>query len=503
MKIFRRLLFYLLLTGIVGALLLGARTFVLQRESLPPDDADSAIIDETVVEVSDLRVTVGATGVIAPRRQLPLTFEVPGIVAEVFVSEGDRVQAGQVIARLETDVLETALASAQVAYDTQQIALDALTQPPREADLAAAQAAVYSAQASLNAAYATAPTEQQLEIARLQAELSRNQLWQAQLQRDLSASLTGIGINLGSLIPEGVEIPQEVVNQANQALASAIQVPGVNTSSLTAGLNQAEFGVQIADANLAAAAGRTANPGSIASAQAALTSAQAALDALQNGPSELDLQLAALGVQQAQLAIDQAQLALDRAQIVAPFDGIVARLNLTVGEPPPIASGDVPVVLVDTSEYRINLSIDETDIVRLQENQPVSLRFDALPDETITGIVSRIDPVPVIAGQLVTFPVQVTIDATDAQVRLGMSATATIVVDELENVLVLPNRFIRIDRATQDAFVTIESSPGRFEEVQVELGLRNETSTQIVSGVEAGQRIVLLPRGTFDPFAGR
>jgi HlyD family secretion protein len=108
----------------------------------------------------------------------------------------------------------------------------------------------------------------------------------------------------------------------------------------------------------------------------------------------------------------------------------------------------------------------------------------------------------VVAGQLVTYPVRVTLDAGDEPIRIGMSATATIVVNEVPDALILPNRFLRIDRATQQAFVTVERSTGVFEEVPVELGLRNETESQIVEGIEAGQRVVLLPRGTFDPFGG-
>ncbi|MFN8447991.1 MAG: hypothetical protein U0521_05245 [Anaerolineae bacterium] len=109
---------------------------------------------------------------------------------------------------------------------------------------------------------------------------------------------------------------------------------------------------------------------------------------------------------------------------------------------------------------------------------------------------------PTVVGQLVTYPVRVALDSADAPVRIGMSATATVVVDELQDALIVPNRFIRIDRSTQDAFVTVPDENGRFREIPVQLGLRNELDSQITDGLEAGQVVVLLPRSSFELFGG-
>jgi HlyD family secretion protein len=166
------------------------------------------------------------------------------------------------------------------------------------------------------------------------------------------------------------------------------------------------------------------------------------------------------------------------------------------------------MLLVDTSEFYVDLGIDETDVVKLEIGQGVEFAFDALPDVDITGHVARIGASPTIIGQLVTYPVRVALDSRDeasAQaVRVGMSVTATVIVDELQNVLIVPNRFIRIDRATQAAFVTIPNANinGRYSEIPVKLGLRNELDSQITGGLEAGQRIVLLPRSSFELFGG-
>jgi len=476
------------------------------------------VIDRITLTRGDLSVTVTATGTVLPARQVPLAFEGIGVVAEVFVQAGDVVPAGTPIARLEAPELANAVAAAELALELQEIALNALLSPPRPEDLAVAEAAVAAAQAGLNAAYSAGVTNQ-ADVAALQAELARNQLWQAQLQRDIAAlpsasgSGTGFSVDLGGLLPADLagQVDPAVVAQANaainQALAQTFTLPdlsaltgGFSGGSAAGSLVQAELGVQVADAQAAAAASANPNAGSVAQADAALRTAQAQLDRLRNGATEADRRLAQLGVEQARLAVEQARLTLDRLLLVAPFAGTVAQINVRVGELPP--QQQAAAVLVDASRLFVDLAIDETDIVRIMPGQPVTLRLDALPDTPIAGTVTRTAAAPTIVGQLVTYPVRVGLDAADQPVRIGMSATATIIVDELTAALLLPNRFIRIDRDSGRAFVVVETAPGMFSEVPVTLGRRGVTETEIVSGLTEGQLIVLLPRGTFDLFDG-
>lgn len=494
-RILRILFIFAILAGVV---FLAAQAYQAQQEEQQAQES-AEILDETTVQIDTLRVTVGATGTIIPARQVALAFELPGVVQEILITEGASVLAGDTLARLDTADLQTAVENARVALDLQLIAYSALTAPAREADIAVAEAAVTAAQAAVNSAYASAPSDEQVEIARLQGEMARNQLWQSQLQRDL-AGQPQPGIDVSALIPAGSNLSQETIDQVNAVLSGALPQQSLPATNYTGGLNQAEYGVQIADANYAATQARGANLGSVGSANAALVSAQAQLDRLLNGASETDLRLAEIAVQQAELAVAQAEATLNRAVITAPFDGVIAQINLTVGEPP---SSDSPaLILVDTDQYYVDLAIDETDVVDVEIGQEVELHLDALPDAEIAGEITRVALTPTVAAQLVTYPVRVTLVTADEPIRIGMSATATIVVDEVPDTLILPNRFLRIDRATQQAYVTVERTTGRFEEVPVQLGLRNETESQIVEGIEARQRVVLLPRSTFDPFGG-
>lgn len=463
-------------------------------------DREQDILEETTAEISDLSVIVSATGLLSPERQVPLVFELVAPVAEILVEEGQTVTAGQPLARLNTNDFETSLRDAELALQGVQVAFDALTAEPREEDIAAAQAALTAAQAQAAAAYSTSSTAQQVEIARLQAELARNQLWQTQLSGGAAGSQQFLVLPQidPSTLPGGT--PPEVidaVDQYNQFAAQSSVPQEYIDAQNAATFNQLDSNVQIADANYAATANQGPDVGALAAANAQIVQAQITLNRLINGPDATELALAQIDLQTAQLALQQAQALLDRAVLRAPFDGVVATNNLVVGENPPTES--YAILMMDTSGYYVDVAIDETDIIRVQNGQPATIFLDALPDAEVTGRVTRVAVTPTVVGQVVTYLVRVTLDPNDAPVRVGMSATARITVNYLEDVLVLRNRFIRIDRTTGDAFVTVVNDAGEFAEIPVELGLRNEQQSQILSGLQPGQRVVLVPRSTFNP----
>jgi HlyD family secretion protein len=481
----KRIVRFLTLLIFFGALAAGVLLFVQGQGQAGAQEQASDVIDEAVVVRDSLRVTISATGAVAPDRQVALLFELANPVTEIFVEEGQPVQAGDPLARVQATEFESALQDALILVSLRQIALDALLAPARDVDVTAAQAALDAAQAQLVAAYGADSPEQEA-IARVQAELARNRLWQAQLQRDLAVN------------PPAVTITQDI--PGGGSITETIQPPGADPEQFESGLEQAEFGIQVADARAQAAGSDSVNAGLVASAEAAIVAAQTALDRLVNGPSAIDIRMAQIDLEQAQRGADLAQANLDRATLRAPFAGVIASLNLTVGEPP---SAQQPAIqLINTDAYYLDLALDETDIGRVELGQQVVFDLDALPGETITGVVTRtsIVPAPQVPGQqVVTYIVRVTLDPTTAPVRAGMTATASIIVSEVPDTLLLPNRFIRIDRDTDDAFVTIQTAPGEFEELPLSLGARNETTTEILAGLTEGQRVVLVPRAVFNP----
>lgn len=465
------------LSVFVGLVLVGALVALqvrAQQSFDSPSAQTSGVIDTIRVERADLSVTVTGTGAVAAKRELPLRFEVTAPVAEVMVRAGEIVSAGQELARLDLSDLTAAVEDALIALQAQQVAYDALVTPPRDVDIAAAEAAVNSAYAAIAAAN-QGPTSESVEIARLQSELARNQLWQSQLERDRT-----------------MEFPPQFRGGQTGAPSMEIQT--------ASGLAQAELQIEISEANYAATANDGPDQSALGSARAQLTQAEVALDRLLEGASEIERERAAIALRQAELSIEQAQTMLDRGVLRAPFDGVIAQNNLVVGELPP--STGAAFLLIDNGGFHVDLRVDETDVAGVENGQPAELRVEALADTLLDGTVSRVDVMPTVVGQLVSYGVRVDLTELDALVRTGMTTTATITTDFLEDVLVVPNRFVRIDRNSQRAYVTLQNIEGQYQDVEVTLGLRNETYSEIISGVAEGDTVVLLPRATFDPLGG-
>jgi HlyD family secretion protein len=426
-------------------------------------NAAPTVTDSTVVEQGSLTITLNATGSLAPIQELDLAFELSAPITEILVSEGQHVKAGDVLAKIKSVDAEAALRNAQIALAQAQAAYDNLTTPPRDVDLAVAEAQVTAAKAGLYAASQTAPNGNAKEIARLQTELAKNQLWQSQLNRDLA------------LAPN-----PEFRNGNGGAQAGEI---GANSQ-----VASQEYNVEIQNTAYQDTMHQGADAGQLGSASASIAQAEANLDNLKNPASAAELRRAQIDLDSAKLGVQKAQQQLTKTTLIAPIDGLVANENLTVGEAPPAAKA---ITLIDDSHYTIDLAIDETDIVDVAVGQSVKLNVIALKGTDITGKVTEIDAAPTIDGQLVTYTATVTLDFTAAPLRPMMSATATITTGEVKDVILVPNRFIRVDTSTQRTYVTVEQN-GKYTDTPVTIGVRNETNSQIVSGLEVGQNIVLL-----------
>ena len=125
-------------------------------------------------------------------------------------------------------------------------------------------------------------------------------------------------------------------------------------------------------------------------------------------------------------------------------------------------------------------------------------------DVVVDGTISEIAPTSANTGGVVTYVVTINIaPREDVALRAGMSANASIVVDEIDDVLVVPNWAVRLDRETGEALVKVERADGTIEEVTVETGLRNELFSEVISGLRAGDTVVVTnEREAFNLFGG-
>lgn len=441
-----------------------------------------------------LTATVSATGNIQPESEVKISFQTAGTVSEVNVKVGDNVKKGDVLAKLDTTDLELALMQAQasleqaknslanadtsIAQAENQIliataAYSKTVNGVRSTDVAAALASFNAAQTNFDKVKA-GPTQEDIASADAALKNAEAALKQAQSAYDRVATFNPAGIG-GS--PQALQLEQ-ATNNFNSAKAQYDKVAkGADSAQLAAAQQQL--------AGARATLEKTRQPVlkfDIDQAQAQITNAELQLKnaRTQKANSETQLKLAELQVKQAQRRLDQTTL-------LAPLDGTVSQVLIDAGE---AASVQPVITMVDESKYHIDITVDEIDIAKIKVNQEVDVTLDSLPGVTVKGTVDRISPTSTTVNGVVSYLVRVLVSKTnEAQLRAGMTANASIVLEKRDNILLAPNWAIRRDRNNGKTFLTFKEGD-KTNEVEVKLGLKNDTSSEIVSGAKAGDVVV-------------
>jgi HlyD family secretion protein len=221
-----------------------------------------------------------------------------------------------------------------------------------------------------------------------------------------------------------------------------------------------------------------------------IESAKANLAKLQQPPRQYDLDQAAAQRQQAQIQVDQARRHLEQAALRAPKAGLISDVSIKEGE----LAGTQPIItLVDLSRLHIDITVDEVDVAKIKPGQEVMITLDALPDATIKGTIDRIAPASSTVGGVVSYSVRVLLGPTNTVLKAGMTANTSVVLERRENVLLAPNWAVRRDKKTGQSFITTQVDARTNKEVEVATGMRNETFSEITSGVSEGQ-VILAPQ---------
>src|SRR5262249_746968 len=150
-------------------------------------------------------------------------------------------------------------------------------------------------------------------------------------------------------------------------------------------------------------------------------------------------------VTQANASLSQAQVNLSHAIIRAPIDGVVIARNVDVGQTV-AASMQAPTLFViaqDLTEMRVDASIDESDIGKIQPNQSVQFGVDAYPRETFTGRISQVGLQPVVDQNVVTYVTVIDVPNKDMKLKPGMTAAVTVETGRADASITVPNAALR------------------------------------------------------------
>jgi multidrug efflux pump subunit AcrA (membrane-fusion protein) len=445
----------------------------------PPKQA-AAAVRTTPVTRGVVVSSVQASGNVQAGQSFSAGFQTSGTVTDIDVHVGDTVTKGEALAHLDPTIASANLASAQAGLTSAQAKLVQLEQIETPAQRAQDAAGLASAQQQVSVA------QQGVTTARNNASIDASQLSQA------------------------VTTAQQKLNTDTAAKASANQISQDQTA-LTQAQNAQTNGV-----NKDQQAITQAND-QLAQSQLQLNSTVAGNNVKEQPPQQGDLASAQGSVTQARAQLTQAEQTMGYTTLVSPADGVVSAINGLVGQTVSgsgisvsqgtttasagggsgssasssssgSSSSSAFMTITNLSALTVKAGFAETDAAKLQLGQPAAISFNALPNTQAAGTVSQIDVNSTLVSNVVTYFATVAITEVPPNVKPGMTASVTVTVNRREGVLTLPSAAVRGSGSTG----TVTVLTGKQQTARtVGVGLRGDTTTEITSGVNAGDTVVL------------
>lgn len=485
------------------------------------------------VQRGNLTATVSTTGEVYAPRRADLSFDVSKVpLIELNVAAGQKVKAGDVLARIDTTTLERAVTQAQADLTVAQDNLEKVKNPYTALDLAKARLAVDQAQVALAEAQENLDTLLKPDIAAAEnaesdaaaaLKSAQSQLVAAQNDPEGAARLRTLEYEAkwyeqnyweaqekfkrGEINQQKLDWEYSNMLAAQEKLRSARAKAEATLASAQNAVAKAQKAYQDAQNNLAKLkAGPDATDlakakNQVAQAQYNLDKAKEDLALIEAGPKARDIEVAQAKVVSAQAALDNAKAALKAATMTAPFDGTIVSVGATVGDL--VSSGTTVIVLADLTDLRVRAIVDETDIGNVQVGQEATITFDAFPGIRFQGKVLEVPLQGKLSQNILTYEVPVSMGkVTDVSLKPGMTANVSILVGRRQNVLLVP--VLAVQQGEEGNVVKVLDSPsGPAVETRVVLGLSDGLNVEVKQGLNEGDRVVFEYQATQQSATGQ
>ena len=411
-----------------------------------------------------LTTSVGATGTVRAGQSATLIWETSGRVESSQAKIGDTVTADQILASLAPGTLSKEVTLAEADLVTAQQELNSLTNSSNNLaqamqNLAEAKQAVQDAENKLDFYERTSKARGSEELQKDfqdQIKQSKDQL------KMLSWVLDKFYKNTGDDLRRKADF--------NITLTTSKQ----NLIDLIAKNNWF-----------------TGKPSEILMEQtrAALNLAQAKMEDAQRELDRFSASGNADDINAAKAKVAAAQATINQSKIIVPFSGTITQAEPQAGDW--VSTGQTAFQLDDLSQLMIDLQISEVDINNVTVGQPVNITFDAVQNKNYHGIVVKVNQTADVSKGAASYTVVVKMTDADDQVKPGMTAAVTITVKDLQNVLLVPNRAVRLVAGKRDVYVL---KAGQAVAVTIRLGATADAYSEVVGGdLRENDQVILNP----------
>ncbi len=442
-----------------GGFLLITITVLLVSKLNSANDVNNEFQTE-IIERGDLIAIVGATGIVEPNQSAELNWETTGRVESIYAVLNDMIEPGEILAKLADNTLSQSVILAQADLVSAKRELEDLVNSNTESALAyenllESEQKLREAEEERDDWNYNNASDERIYTARSDFLNAEENHKAAQLVYDSLADLDDDDPQKLN----AMEFLDEEKLKRDKSLRTLNYILGKSYDQQVAE-NFAEYDVALAQ----------------------LQDAQREWERVKDGPNADDISVA-----ESKVAAAEATISL--GNIEAPFGGTITRANPKVGDQ--VVAGSSAFRIDDLSELFVEVEISEVDINRVSVGQRADLTFDAIIGENFSGKVIEVSSVGNDTGTGVDFLVTLQIIDPTVLVRPGMTAAVNIIVSEIEDVLSVPNRAVRLKEGQRIVYILRD---GEIQEVEVEFGSSSDIHSEIISGdIKEGDLIVLNP----------
>jgi multidrug efflux pump subunit AcrA (membrane-fusion protein) len=464
----------------------------------PPASSARTSREVLTAERGVVQSTVSGTGNIAPGTNVEANFTTSGILSSVNVSVGQHVREGQLIATLDPT-------SAQLSVDQAQLNLtaaeDQLTADENGTSTSSGgSGSSGSGSSGSGAGSGSAPAASN---GAANTAVARSAI------RSVSVAPTVGGLGGAANAGSAVTTTTQTTTTTTTATATAPKrtaTPGTTSTTKTTTTAGGQGSTSRGSAATTTTTTSTPSPSTIASAQAAVTSAQLSLRSAQLtlGETRLDAPAAGTIVSLASTSPGttvSAGSGSSSSGSSASSSGSGSSGSSGSSSTGSSASGSLGgsssssssstgsgfAQIVDTNHMTMTVALSESDISSVKVGQPATVTLDALTGVELPAHVSAISTLGTTSSSVVSYDATLTLDATDARVKPGMSATASVITGQAQGVN-LPNSAVTGSGSLSSVNVLRN---GHTVATPVVVGLRGDSRTQIVSGLAVGAQVVV------------
>lgn len=441
-------------------------TYLIANRATPKVDIAALTLP---VKSQDVTLRITASGTVVPVQSVNLSPKTSGRLTQLRVEQGDRVEQGQIVARMDDAELQAQLAQAQAQLAQAQAQLAQARAGSRPEEIGQARARLAQAQAQL----AQARTGSRVE-----------EIAQAKAQVDAAAARVNLTTSRV---------------QRNRVLAQQGAISQDSLDEILADDRSARANLQEAQRRLVQFQNGSRSE-EISQRLGAVTEAQQALKLLEKGTRLEEIAASLAATEAAAAQVKAVQVQLNDTIIRAPFGGIVTQKYATVGAfVTPTTSASSTASATSTSIVAIARGLEilaevpEVDVAQIKQGQQVEIIADAYPDQVFKGRVRLISPEAVVEQNVTSFQVRIAIDTGQNELRSGMNVDVTFLGQALQDALVVPTVAIVTEKGKTGVLVPDAQNKAQFRAVTI--GPSVEDQTQILSGIKEGDRVFIdLPK---------